>query len=536
MLSSLECTQLIQSKLIFNDSLNVLLGSDDGTNSIGKSSILMLIDFAFGGEDFCKLCSDVIENIGEIEIKSEFLFNGISYKFLRNTTEPNKVVFCHIGGDDSIKTIDEFRSFLSTGYNLPLNYPSFRSTVNPYFRVWGKDNYNPNRPLHSYPNERYIQIRTHLLKIFEYYAIVDELEKNKSKIEHKKKTIQGMFTEGFLPKLNKKELILAKKELTSLSVKLDEIKHEIEIYALSVNEIVNKNNLNLKKEKTELENQLFHKKSQLLRIENNLKFGSYANAKNFEKLSSFFPNVNENRLLEIEKFHIGITKILKDEILSEKNKLDESITYLEDSIKKIDDELKKIFKDSDKPIMLVDTLLELSIKEKKLKDIVSYAELKATVDSTVTNLKSEIEQKVIECLGAIQRLLNNAMALYIDSFYEDHPAHPTIKLSETNYEFSHNEDSGTGKSYANLIALDFSIFEQTNLPALIHDLILFKNIETHAFEKILKTYAKFNKQSFIAIDELKKYSDDVIVLAKQKAFLELSSERLAFKKSWKKVK
>ena len=387
MLSSLECTQLIQSKLLFNDSLNILLGSDDGTNSIGKSSVLMLIDFAFGGEDFCKLCSDVIENVGEIEIKVEFVFNEISYKFLRNTTEPSKVVFCHIDGDDSIKTIDEFRSFLSTCYSLPLDYPSFRNTVNPYFRIWGKGNYNPNRPLHSFPNERYLQIRTHLLKIFEYYAVVDELEKNKSKIEHKNKTIQGMFTEGFLPKLNKKELALTKKELTLLSVKLDEIKREIEIYALSVNEIVNKNNLNLKKDKTELENQLFHKKSQLLRIENNLKFGSHANAKNFEKLSSFFPNVNENRLLEIEQFHIGITKILKDEILSEKNKLDESIAHLENSIKKIDDELRKMLKDSDKPSVLVDTLLELSIQEKRLKDIVSYTELKATVDSTVTNLK-----------------------------------------------------------------------------------------------------------------------------------------------------
>ncbi|MFV5590969.1 DUF2326 domain-containing protein [Acinetobacter variabilis] len=536
MLSSLECTQLIQSKLIFNDSLNVLLGSNDGTNSIGKSSVLMLIDFAFGGEDFCKLCFDVIENVGEIEIRAEFVFNEISYKFLRNTTEPDKVIYCHIDGDESIKTLDEFKSFLSMGYSLPLNYPSFRSTVNPYFRIWGKDNYNPNRPLHSFPNEPYLKIRTHLLKIFEYYTLVDDLEKNKTKIENKKKTIQGMFNEGFLPNLKKKELTLTKKELSSLSTTLDEIKHEIEIYALSVNEIVNNNNLKLKKEKTELENQLFHKKSQLLRIENNLKFGSYANAKNFEKLSSYFPNINENRLLEIEKFHIGITKILKDEILSEKNKLDESIAHLEDSIKKIDEELKKTLKDSDKPITLVDTLLELSIQEKKLKDIVSYTELKANVDSTVIILKSEIDKKVIECLENIQNLLNNAMALYIDSFYKDHPAHPTVKLSEKNYEFSHNADSGTGKSYANLIALDFSIFEQTKLPVLIHDLILFKNIETHAFEKILKTYVKFNKQSFIAVDELKKYDNEIIELVKNKTFLELSTNRLAFKKSWKKLK
>lgn len=536
MLRSLECAQLIESKLIFNTSLNVLLGSDDGSNSIGKSSVLMLIDFAFGGEDFCKHCSDVIENVGEIEIKAEFIFDNISYKFLRNTTEPEKIVYCHLNSNDSIKTLNEFRLFLSNGYGLPLNYPSFRSTVNPYFRIWGKDNYNPNRPLHSFPSEPYLKIRTHLLKIFGYYSLVDDLEKNKNKIENKKKTIQGMFTEGFFPKLNKKQLELTKKELESLSVKLDDIKNEIEIYALSINEIVNSDNLNLKKEKMELENTLFHKKSQLVRIENNLKFGGYANVKTFEKLSDFFPNVNQNRLLEIEKFHIGITKILKAEILIEKNKLDESIANLEDGIRKIDTELKKNLEDTNKPITIVDKLLELSIQEKKLKDIVSYTELKAAVDSTAISLKNEIQDKMIECLQNIQSLLNDSMALYIDNFYADHPAHPEIKLSEANYEFYHNEDSGTGKSYANLIALDFSIFEQTDLPVLIHDLILFKNIETHAFEEIFKTYIKFNKQSFIAIDELKKYDDEVIDLAKNRVFLELNSDRLAFKKSWKKVK
>ncbi|MEB3797163.1 DUF2326 domain-containing protein [Acinetobacter sp. IK22] len=128
------------------------------------------------------------------------------------------------------------------------------------------------------------------------------------------------------------------------------------------------------------------------------------------------------------------------------------------------------------------------------------------------------------------------MAMYIDIFYQDHPAHPTIKLLETSYEFNHNQDTGTGKSHANMIALDFSIFEHTYLPVLIHDLILFKNIEVHACEQILKTYLSFDKQTFIAIDELKKYSAEIIDLVKRVTFLELSPQRLAFKKSWKKLK
>lgn len=536
MLSSLECDQLIEKKIIFNSRLNILLGPDDGTNSIGKSSVLMLIDFAFGGDDFLKICSDVIENIGEIEIKAEFIFDEISFNFIRNTSDPSVVKFCFLDEDKSYKKVEDFRRFLAQSYNFPEYYPSFRSTVNPYFRIWGKDNYNPNRPLNSFPNEPYLKIRTNLLKLFGFYSLVDILEKNKSKIEDKKKTIQGMFNEGFVQKVGKRDLAVKRDELISVKNSLNKIKDEIEIYALSVNEIVSNENIKLKIEKNELENKVINTKSQLLRIEKNLKFGSYANAKTFEKLALFFPHVNQERLLEIESFHIGISKILKAELLQEKKVLEEKIHLFEEHIQKINDDLKRLLNSSDRPVALVDKLLELSIKEKKLSDIVSYADLKGAVDSQVINLKDEIEQKIIDCLDGIQQILNESMAKYIDVFYEDHPAHPTIKLSETNYEFNHNEDTGTGKSHANMIALDFSVFEHTLLPALVHDLILFKNIEVHAFEKILKTYMNFDKQTFIAIDELKKYSDEIIELVKQITFLELSPERLAFKKSWKKVK
>ena len=461
---------------------------------------------------------------------------GPSYSFIRNTSTPEKVEFCFIKGEDSLKTIGEFRSFLSNGYDFSAGSPSFRSTVNPFFRIWGKDNYNPNRPLNSFPKESYQQIRTNLLKFFGFYTLVESLEKHKSKIESKKKTINGMFTEGFIQKVNQKELKLKREELLSVRDSLNEIKKDIEIYALSVKDIVNQENLSLKLEKNELEDKLFHYRSRLLRIENNLKFGSFANAKTFEKLSIYFPNVNEEKLLNIEKFHIGISKILNEEMLGEKKQLEEKINYFEREVKVIDDALKEIISSADKPIVLVDKLLELSISEKKLKDIVSYAELKTVVDDNISQINHEISVKIIESLQTIQKKLNKSMADYVEFFYGDHPVHPTIEFTETNYEFSHNADTGTGKSYANMISLDLCFLEHTCLPALIHDLILFKNIEVDAFEKILMIYTKFDKQTFIAIDELKRYNIKTIDLLRKLTFLELSSENLAFKKSWKKMK
>ena len=125
------------------------------------------------------------------------------------------------------------------------------------------------------------------------------------------------------------------------------------------------------------------------------------------------------------------------------------------------------------------------------------------------------------------------MSKYINKFYKGNPVSPKLKLTETRYEFNHNEDSGTGKAYANMIALDMSFLEETYLPALIHDLVVFSNIEDHAIEDILEEYSSTRKQVFIAIDKVNRFKEETQELVKRNEFLTLDSDKLAFGKSWK---
>ena len=57
--------------IVFNDGLNVILGSKNGDNSIGKSTFLMIIDYAFGGNSYGN--SSVIKEINEHIIQFEFI-------------------------------------------------------------------------------------------------------------------------------------------------------------------------------------------------------------------------------------------------------------------------------------------------------------------------------------------------------------------------------------------------------------------------------------------------------------------------------
>ena len=61
--------------IIFHPGLNVVLGSNDGKNSIGKSTFLMIIDFAFGGKDYVQKCTDVQEMVKGHTIEFCFEFD-----------------------------------------------------------------------------------------------------------------------------------------------------------------------------------------------------------------------------------------------------------------------------------------------------------------------------------------------------------------------------------------------------------------------------------------------------------------------------
>lgn len=84
----------VRPKIVFNKALNVVNGSDTGTNSIGKSTFLMAIDFCFGGEDYSAKLKPVQQNIGDHEINFAFEFDGKTTYFCRSTEETKIVIIC----------------------------------------------------------------------------------------------------------------------------------------------------------------------------------------------------------------------------------------------------------------------------------------------------------------------------------------------------------------------------------------------------------------------------------------------------------
>ena len=76
MLKEIICDKLPNRQIVFHEGLNVIEGDENAANSIGKSSALLLIDFAFGGQTYSQR-DDILAHVGAHDVMMHFVFDGV---------------------------------------------------------------------------------------------------------------------------------------------------------------------------------------------------------------------------------------------------------------------------------------------------------------------------------------------------------------------------------------------------------------------------------------------------------------------------
>lgn len=95
MLKKISCNIFLQKEIVFHEGLNAIVGDDIASNSIGKSTMLMIIDFVFGGDDYINKNHDVVDNLGHHDFRFIFNFDNKDYYFIRSTNEYKFVSICN---------------------------------------------------------------------------------------------------------------------------------------------------------------------------------------------------------------------------------------------------------------------------------------------------------------------------------------------------------------------------------------------------------------------------------------------------------
>lgn len=529
----------VRPPIRFKEGLNVILGKEDGENSIGKSSALLAIDFAFGGKTYAS--SDGVKHMGHHVVNFAFQFDGQAYHFARGTEQVDKVFLCN----EQYQFIEEwelhqFTDWLKVKYHIDFTDLSFRTTLSSFFRIYGKDNTDERRPLRGIPGQNMQKSIDMLVKLFNRYIDIEPrkqgLDEATKKLEAFRAARKYRFVSDLVGGVTQYEENLAairdlEMQLYTLTTEQTE-SHSAEDIAKSQE----KSRLMNSKLQIETEIQASERRKKLLEM--SLEYGLYPTEADLSLLADFFPNVNLRKLYEVEKYHQKLATILGKQFAEEQATVAAQITVLNEQLTQVQ-----------KQIADLGYIGNLS---KEFLD--RHAEIKGRIDAlraqneaylTLTGLQDAkkiadnlLKEGIRIILSEIQDVLNAKMKEFNDSLFTERRQAPRLVFNEYNsYTFETPDDTGTGSNFKGMIVYDLAVLFVTALPAIAHDSLILKNIGDGPIDGIMQIYSRSSKQIFIAFDKQNAYKPATRQILENNHVLKLSDNGCElYGESWNKEK
>lgn len=538
MLIEVQCDKFVKNgqnrePIRFHAGLNAVLGDDNGSNSIGKSTFLMILDFVFGGSDYVKKCTDVQENVKTHTINFAFEFDGQKYYFSRNTTEYNKVIPCDADykplEDHAPITVQQYWEFLCEHYGLTAEGITWRSAVGRFIRVYKRDTLDEERPLRSSKDEKTADAIKNYMRLFDRYAAVEAQIKQAAEAEDEKEAFRKTTQTYNHVRAAKSEKERAENEERIIVLE----QSERELAENSNQGLLDLDSMTARR-LTELTEQLINYRRQKARVQtqlNAIRRDMTEQKKGFKRtftdLERFFPGEEFRTLEDIERFHQKLAKILADEFAETEKDLATTFVLLNNEIVRIQEQITEIKNVPNVSQAILREFARITTELNNLREAnQNYDELER-LKKVAADYAETRDSVIHDQLLAIESAVNQAMREISFAMLKD-ATHlpPVLRLEKLGkYTFNTPNDGGTGAQYRGLITFDLANMEVAPVPFVVHDSVLLKNIERPVFSEIMRVYAAMEakgKQVFLAYDTLDSYGDETRSLLEANAVLELS--------------
>ena len=535
----------IRPPIRFHAGLNAVLGTQTRSNSIGKSTFLMIIDYVFGGIDY--LDSDAHIFVGEHEIYFTFRFGDTMHRFCRKTIEKDVVYLCencswaeeearlerirlneekakdapallehdlnpYVLTDETLK-VDEYCKFLFNEYRIESENISFRNIVGRYFRVYGRPNHDEHQPLHNTPREKDTEAITALQRLFGETQQIKDLKANEKEKAEEKKAYKAAQKYHLVRHITtKKALKQATEERDKLQEELNDLirskDREVEQADLSRSDeaaAINRKLAALRRNRSRL-------KSQLEALYINIDGHTAVTRGDIRDLAFFFPDVNIVELQSIEDFHQRLRAVLESEMSEERAQLQSSIDNLDAEIRALEEQYRSLGIPTRLPTPFLQNYSDLTMRINDLNAQIDSFQKNKDVDDAHKTAAAALKAAQEKELPRIAGEINAQMVRISDEILGPEREAPRLDLKDgKSYTFGTSTNRGTGNNYKNLIIYDLSILTKTDLPAFIHDSFLLTDIGDTPTGAIVKQYIKTEpsgKQVFIALDKTKSYGEE----------------------------
>ena len=538
MLVELQCDNFIKhghvrEPIQFHPGLNAVLGDDNGSNSIGKSTFLMILDFVFGGTDYVKKCVDVQENVKQHTINFTFVFDGERYHFSRGTVDYNKVVKCDAEykplENEKPLSLQEYGEFLCKKYGLSADGITWRSAVARFIRVYKRDTLDEERPLLSSKDEKAADTIKNYMRLFDKYSAVAAQIKQAADAEDEKEAFRKTTQQYKHVRAAKNE-----KERTENEARIIELEQQERELAENSNQgLLDLDSMTARKvaELTELlinyRRQRARVQTQLNAVRRDMTEQKKGFKRTFSDLERFFPGEEFRTLEDIERFHQKLARILAEEFKETEKDLATTYVLLGNEIVRIKDQITEIQNVPNVSQAILQEFARITTELNNLREANQNFDELERLKKVAADYAETRDAVIHDQLLSIETVVNQAMREISFAILKD-ATHlpPVLRLERLNkYTFNTPNDGGTGAQYRGLITFDLANMDVAPVPFVVHDSVLLKNIERPVFSEIMKVYAAQEdkgKQVFMAYDTLDSYGPETRQLIEEHAVLELS--------------
>ena len=542
MLKEIKCDKFAPDHhtIYFNSGLNTVLGSTGGSNAIGKSTFLWIIDYVFGGESYCSLTGDIKKEIGSHTIYFKFEFDGQPYYFYRSTDDPKNVYQSDKEHHFIAKlSLEDYRRFLFQEYKIGLPALSFSDITERFFRIYGRENTLEKYPLLVKPREQDEKAVDFLLKLFGHYKILISIKSMEEELGIKASQLKNRQRQ----KVDIEKIESNKKAIESLKKRLQKLMKNSEEAQLAMFGFDTQTFERISAVQKDL-NSFIRKRnrlqSELNAILSNIPDSKANTESEFNSLANFFPNANIKAFAEIEHFHLRIREILGEEMDQEINRLQPLIQEYDKEINRLNRKIEEsgIAKEMSERVLsqCVNVSKSIDRLEEETSELVHQKELQ--------DARAEAEQKLeklllqqSEKIGEIQDDINSRMELINRVVTEKQETAPLLYIShQKDIIFETPGNTSEGTAFKSLVVYDLSILELRPVPAIIHDSNILKRIEDVHLEHILERYQSTKSQVFIAFDKADSTTENAHRILEETAILRLSDGNELFGRSWSKYK
>ena len=532
MLTQIQCDKFAEEfrTVDFHPGLNTVLGSIGGSNALGKSTFLWIIDYMYGGEGYCLPSSDIKQNVKDHSIRATFLFDGKYHYFVRNTATPKSVSRCDKAGHlIQNMSLEEYRKFLAENYHPGVPFDDMTAR---FFRIYGKENTYEKYPYLAKPKEADEKAVDFLLRLFGKGAVIAALRAAEDELGIKEaQWVKSKLKPKSFEKIEENEVLIASLRSRLQTLMRQEGDTGMALLGLDTGsfEAVSKLQKDLRS-LTRRRNQL---KSRLEAVRNgNVPFINTPIADDFEELKEFFPSVNIRELSQVEAFHRQLQTILQQEIADEVATLEPLIARCDAEIARLTQKLETSGVTADVTQRILSQCVSISKQIDKLEEEnrelrheKEMQEQRVLAERQFEQLISQRDTAIIEVVTLINQKLAELNAVVTGG----KETAPTIEISpQKEISFITKGNTSEGTAYKSMVLYDLALLSLTGVSALIHDGNILQSISRDNFKEILQLYRSSGKQVFIAVDkeEVENLTDSVV--------LELSENHLLFGRSWSK--